>query len=163
METELWTNRSFEPLEIQLAPCSTQIKETHLMATAHAIVTLPRHGRGAHPDNASLALDGRGRTKMAIKDMADSEEHSGSLYWLVTRVEDMKLANLEQEMITWKQQIHVDLPARGPGSKKRKTETMEWAAAELPSLPILVNKQALQKHTLLQVHLKKAKKAEPGA
>ena len=43
--TELWTNRNFEALEIQFAPFSSQLKESHLMANAHAVVTLPKNGR----------------------------------------------------------------------------------------------------------------------
>ena len=38
---ELWAKRDFEPLEIQLAPFSSQVKDTRLMATAHAVVTIP--------------------------------------------------------------------------------------------------------------------------
>ena len=155
-KSELWTNRSFEPLELQLAPASSQIKETNLMASAHAIVTLPKHGRGAHPTNMSLALDGRTRTRIATKGMCDDpdDDHWGSLYWLVTRTEEAKLANLEQDMVTWQQQIKVTLPA----PKRRKTEVLEWEASELPAFPILVNKKALAKHTLLQVfHNKKDK------
>ena len=62
---ELWTQRDFDAFEIQLGPFSSQLKETHLMATAHAVVGTPKHGRGAHPENLSLALDGRGRTCIA--------------------------------------------------------------------------------------------------
>ena len=52
---ELWTQRDFEALELQLAPVSSQLKDSNLMATGHAVVGLPKHGRGSHPDNTSLA------------------------------------------------------------------------------------------------------------
>jgi hypothetical protein len=65
--SEVWTKRAFEPLEIQLGPWSSQLKDTHLMASAHVVVGLPKHGRGAHPENLSLAFDGRGRTSLHLK------------------------------------------------------------------------------------------------
>ena len=37
------------------------------MAVAHVAVGIPQHGRGAHPESLSLALDGRGRTCIAQK------------------------------------------------------------------------------------------------
>ena len=40
--SELWTKRAFEPLEIQLGPWSSQLKDTHLMASAHVAVGLAR-------------------------------------------------------------------------------------------------------------------------
>ena len=110
-KTELWTARNFEPLAIQLAPCSSQLKETHLMPGANAVVTLPKHGRGAHPQNASFALDGRSRAVMANKDMVDLEEHRGSLYWVVTRTSDAKAVNLDVEMAQWTLSIQMTLPA----------------------------------------------------
>ena len=53
--------------EIQLRPFSAQFKETRLMAVAHVVVGIPQHGRGAHLENWSLALYGRGRTCSAQK------------------------------------------------------------------------------------------------
>ena len=53
---ELWTKRDFEALELQLAPVSSQLKDSNLMAAGHAVVGLPKHGRGSHPDNTSLPL-----------------------------------------------------------------------------------------------------------
>ena len=81
-KSELWTKRDFEPLEIQLAPFSSQLKETHLMASAHAVVTIPKHGRGAHPGNISLALDGRTRNLIAMSGSLDQDEHHGFLFWV---------------------------------------------------------------------------------
>ena len=79
-KSELWAKRDFEPLETQLAPFPSQIKDTHLMATAHAVVTIPKHGRGAHPTQGSLALDGRSRSMLARSGAADKDEHHGSLF-----------------------------------------------------------------------------------
>ena len=44
---ELWTKRDFEALELQLAPVSSQLKDSNLMAAGHAVVGLPKHDRGA--------------------------------------------------------------------------------------------------------------------
>ena len=54
--SEVWTNRSFEPLEIQLGPWSSQLKESHLMTSGHALVGLPKNGSGAHPEHQAMAL-----------------------------------------------------------------------------------------------------------
>ena len=76
---EVWTNRSVEPLEIMIGPWSSALKDSHLMASRHALVGLPKNGPGAHPDNQAMALDGRGKNKIAPKGELDSEEHKGSL------------------------------------------------------------------------------------
>ena len=106
-KSELWTKRDFEPLEIQLAPFSSQIKDTHLMATAHAVVTLPKHGRGSHPTNGSFALDGRSRNMIARIGVVDKEEHHGSLFWVITRTSETKEVNLELHLVA----EHQDEPA----------------------------------------------------
>ena len=79
-KSEVWTNRAFQPLEIQFGPFSSQLKDTHLMASAHAVLDLPKNGRGSHPENQVLALDGRGRNLMAPKGLCDTDEHAGSFF-----------------------------------------------------------------------------------
>ena len=61
------------------APHSSQLKDTHLVANAHALVALPKSGRGAHPHNLSLALDGRCWNLIAAKDSLDSWGTQGLL------------------------------------------------------------------------------------
>jgi len=55
---KLWTLRDSDAFEIQLGPFSSQLKEPHLTAVAHAVVGIPKHGRGAHLENLTLVLDG---------------------------------------------------------------------------------------------------------
>ena len=148
---ELHTRRDFDPYEIIFAPVSSQIKDSHLMAAAHAVVTLPKHGCGAHPENLSVALDGRGRNMIASKGLVDSEEHKGSLYWIVTRTSNPKEANLDLENCSWQQEIKVNLPI--PAIKKRKIDPVSWSSHELPSFPVMVNKKGIKKHTKLCVFL----------
>ena len=148
-KSEVYTKRDFEPFEIMLAPHSSQLKDSHLMASAHAVVTLPKHGRGAHPDNQSLALDGRCRHLIASQGTVGPDEHTGSLYWVVTRTSQAKEANLDFENITWEQHIKFSFPA----AKKRKLGPVDWEPAELPAFPILVNKKAIPKHTKLCVYM----------
>jgi hypothetical protein len=150
-KSELWTKRDFEPLEIQLAPFSSQLKETHLMASAHAVVTIPKHGRGAHPGNISLALDGRTRNLIAKSGSLDKDEHHGSLFWVVTRTSEPKEVNLDLDNVAWSQNIKVSLPA----PNKRKTKVLDWDSSELPSFPDLVNKRAVKKRAKLSVFLAK--------
>ena len=153
---ELWTKRDFEPLEIQLGPFSSQLKDTHLMASAHAVVGLPKHGRGAHPEHLCVALDGRGKTQMAEKGSIDSEEHRGSLFWLVERTSKPSEANLTFEHATLEQHTKVSLP----GPKRRKVNMVQWETSELPTIPILVNKKAIKKHIKLFVFQAEKKKEE---
>ena len=155
-KSEIWTKRDFEPLEIMLAPYSSQIKDSHLTTSAHAPLTLPKTGRGCHPEDQSLALDGRCRNLMARKDLIDPEEHTGSLYWVVTRTSETKEQNLEFENFTWEQNIQVSMPS--PVSKKRKLDPVHWSSSELPSFPVLLNKKALKKHTKLCVFMADKKK-----
>ena len=154
---EVHTRREFEPLEIVLAPFSSQIKDTHLMVTAHALVTLPKHGRGAHPSNGTLAMDGRLRNVIASAGLLDKQEHAGSLYWMVTRTCNVKECNLDMDQITWQQNIKVNVPA----PKKRKVEVLDWETSELPAFPVMVNKKKIEKHVKLCVFLADQKKKDP--
>ena len=151
---EVYTKRDFEAHEILLAPHSSQLKDSHLMALTNAPVTLPRTGRGAHPENTGLALDGRCRTLIASEGALDEKEYTGSLYWLVTRTGDPAEANLQVENVTFKQNIEVVIS----GHKKRKLAPVEWDPSEMPSLPILTNKKAIEKHTKLCMFAKEARK-----
>ena len=87
-------------------------------AGKHVVVGLPKHGRGAHPENQNLALDGRGKNLIANKDVLDGDEHMGSLFWLVGKTSNSSDANLSMGMATFEQQIKVHLS----GPKRRKIE-----------------------------------------
>ena len=101
-KSELWTKRPFEALEIQLAPWSSQLKDTHLMMNSqHALVSLPKHGPGAHPDNQCLALDGRGKGLIAPAGALDADDHTGSLFWVVQRTSKASDANLTLQDVTF--------------------------------------------------------------
>ena len=118
------------------------------MAGNHVVVGLPKHGRGSHPDNQSLALDGRGKNLIANKEVLDDDEHLGSLVWLVGKTSSSSDANLSMEIATFEHQIKVHLP----GPKRRKSETSKWDPPEMPGVPILTYINALQKHTKLLVY-----------
>ena len=100
----------------------------------------------------SLTLDGRGRTSIARKGMIDDSEHKGSLFWLVARTSKPLECNLVFETVTWENKVSFNLPAK----KKQKT-SVDWDSSELPSIPILVNKKAIKKHTKLAVFQKDEK------
>ena len=117
------------------------------MASLHALVGLPKSGPGAHPDNHVLALDGRGKNKIAPKGELDSEEHQGSLFWVVGRTSKAVNANLVMEIISFDTQIQMSLPA----PKKRKTATCFWDSSMMPTVPILVNKTKINKNIQLLV------------
>ena len=71
------------------------------MTTAHAVVGIPKHGRGAHLESLSLAFDGRGRTCIAHQGALDSQEHLGSLFWLVSRTSTASQANLVPDNVVF--------------------------------------------------------------
>ena len=85
------------------------------------------------------------------------EEHTGSLFWAISRVPDKKEANLTLESLGWEQEIKVKLP--GPPGKKRKVEPVSWDTLEFPSIPILVNLHNIKKHTMLKVNLVEKKQS----
>ena len=121
------------------------------MLNANAVVALPKHGRGAHPDHMTLALDGRGRTMMQKSGTIDDNQHSGCLYWLITRTSESAEANLVLEPIQWSSSVEVKLP------NKKLKQCVKWEPHELPQLPVLVNKKGLKAHTFLKVFLDEKK------
>ena len=143
---ELWTNRDFETHELVFAPLTSQLKETHLSFHNNCSIALPRHGPGAPRDNLQLALDGRGRASLASENLVDSSEHTGALFWLVQRVPRQEPANMSLDIVGWSHSVALFPPL----PKKPKHET-KWDAADLPTLPIMINKQAIKAHTRLTV------------
>ena len=115
------------------------------MSDLHAAVGLPKVGPGAHPDNQALALDGRGKSLMAPKDLLDNEVHTGSFFWVVGRTSKASEANLVLENITFEHQVKLSLPA----PKKRRTETCAWDCSSIPSVPVMINKTSIEKHMQL--------------
>ena len=155
-KSELYTKRTFQPLEIMLGPCSSQLKETHMTLSANAPVGLPKQGPGSLPAGMhGLALDGRSRTLMAAAGSCDPKAHTGSLYWLVKKVDKEALANLEIEIASCEQAVTVHMPA----FKKRKSckggpagpVSSTWEVADMPTFPVLVNRKQIKPHTRLCV------------
>ena len=128
------------------------------MASLHALVGLPKSGPGVHPDNHALALDGRGKSKIAPKGELDEEEHQGCLFWVVGRTSKAEHANLVLEDVSFMTDVEVSLPA----PKKRKTESCTLDASMMPTVPILVNKTRIKENIQLLVFQpqKKQDKAE---
>ena len=118
------------------------------MAGNHVVVGLPKHGRGAHPENQNLALDGRGKNLIANKEVLDNDEHMGSLFWLAGKTSSSSDANLSMEVATFEHQIKVHLP----GPKRRKIESSKWDILDMPGVPVLINMKTIKKHTKLLVY-----------
>ena len=151
-KTELWTKRDFSPSELLFAPLSNQLKETHLMALANVQVGIPKYGSGAHPEGGNLSLDGRGSTVLAEPGRVDSQEHLGNLFWLVQRTSDKAKVNLTLESVAMQQQVTLNFPVL-----KKKKQMVEWDPADLPSVPVLLNRRAIKAHTRLAVYLEDKK------
>ena len=114
------------------------------MAAAHAVVNLPKHGEGAHPEQQSLALDGRGRNVIAKAGSIDDQEHLGSLFWIITRTNVAADSNLSFEPLAWENKMVLTLP-----DKKKRKVSSDWTSESLPQIPLLVNKKAIKANTQL--------------
>ena len=153
---EVWTKRDFLPKELAFAPVSSLLKVSHLTLAANQPVGVPLHGAGAHPGGTPLALDGRARASIAAQDLVDSQEHKGSLFWIVERTSDSSQANMCLEPVTWEHRVTLNMPF-----KKKKKHTVEWESKDLPSVPLLINKKEIKAHQRLStMHLPPAKKDE---
>ena len=126
------------------------------MASANAVLGVPKHGRGAHADMQNLALDGRGQLLMAASGTLDTSDHSGSLYWVVSRTSEAPKANLVLDQVSWEQKVSVTVPAL---KKRRKTHQVDWSSSEVPSVPVMVNPKAIKAHTMLALYLPEPPKA----
>ena len=126
------------------------------MAMGHAVVTLPKHGRGSHPENGALAIDGRGKNMLAPSGLVGSSLQTGALFWAITRTTKASEANMILENVSFESTVKVHLPA----PKKRRVESNTWGPTENPQVPILVSKGALKKHIQLFV-FQAEKKKEP--
>ena len=153
--SELWTARAFEPEELILGPLSSQLMDTHIMHQQSAVVGIPKHGRGSHPGNQSLALNGRGKLLCAREGSIDKEQHKGVLFFLVGRTseEDQVTMTMEQASLEMSLTVHLPLskkkrPIAG-GADLLQSTSSEWKKEELPSIPVLINKKALKAHVRL--------------
>ena len=154
---EVYAKRDFMPFEILLAPHTSQLKDTHLTNQANANVSLPRHGRGSHPEDGHLSLDGRCRNLLASSGSLDEQTHTGSLFWLVTRSCDPSEANMEQECAQFEATFKCSFTG-SPALKKRKVDPVEWSRQEMPGIPFLFNSKPIAARTKLVMHLPSKKK-----
>ena len=73
---------------------------------------------------------------------------------MVARTSKASEANMSLENATFEQTLKVTLPA----PKKRKTTNLTWEREEMPSVPILVNKDKIEKNKQLLTFLAEKKK-----
>ena len=149
---EVWTKRDFGPHELIFAPLVSMIKDTHLTLQGHAVLGVPKQGLGAHLAHQPLALDGRGKLLLAKAGTLDSNEHKGNLYWCVQRTSTNQDANMTAESVAWEHQVTLSMPF------KKKKSTVDWASKDLPTIPILINKNKIAKDTQLLVFYSDKKK-----
>ena len=77
----------------------------------------------------------------------DAHKHLGLLFFVVERSQVPDEANMSLEVVPWEYSVDIEMP-----SKKRKKQSVQWDAQDLPSISILVNKKAIKEHTRLVVH-----------
>ncbi len=156
-KTEVWTLRDFPAKELVFAPLVSQIRETHLARQAsHAPLGLPKVGPGKHPQSLGLALDGRQRAMLAAQGSVDDAEHTGLLFFAVTRSSSASEANMAFDAVTFEHTVVVKLPL------KRKSSSATWESQHLPSVPILVNPKAIKARTRLGVHQPREQETKEG-
>ena len=150
---EVWTLRDFKAKEIQILPVTSQLKGSHLTSGASALVGLPTHGAGKHPSGSSVALDGRGRSFLhrAGAPGEATVETKGSLYWIISRTDKKGDANLSEESTTFGSSFEINIL----GVKKN----IQWGSSDMPVIPIMTNRKAIKKETLLKVFLAPREKA----
>lgn len=141
--TEVWTMRRFSAKELVIPILSSEVKDCFYTKNLHAFISLPQHGPGRHPEGKQLAFDGRGRSRLASAGILDDQEHRGLLCWAIER-DSGDSCNLLVDQVS--ADVLVDLKL--PGSKKRR---INFGSDDLPSIPVLINPQAIPKHTRLFV------------
>ena len=146
--SEVWTLRKFAAGELVVPLISTEMKSGLWSKGLSALVNLPAHGEGKHPQGKDLAIDGRGRQKLWSAGTVELEERKGCLCWLLERTTDYDEANLKLETLTWSLSVHLQIPA----AKKQKT-SLQWPSETLPGLPVVVNPKAIKEKTRLRVFL----------
>ena len=109
--SEVWTKRSFEPLEIQLGPWSSQLKDSHLMTTCMLWWAFPKVALVHILTITPWSLTVQARTRWHLNGEFDEEEHTESLFWVVGRTSQVVDVNLVLENITFETQIKMSLPA----------------------------------------------------
>ena len=80
---------------------------------------------------------------MAQKGSIDPEERIGPLFWLVGRTSKDKEANMELQHVSFESLYKVVLPS----SKKRKASQVHREPHDMRSLPVMVNKKAINNNT----------------
>ena len=71
---------------------------------------------------------------------------------MVHRASSEKEANMVLEQVSSEQHVTLHMPL-----KKKKTQ-VDWEPADVPTIPILMNKKAIKEHTKLLVFLPETKK-----
>ena len=107
----------------------------------NAVMGVPKHGRGAHPDpSKTLALDGRTHNKLSRKEGAQR-----NLYWLIERTSNNKQANLVIEQAQAKMTLALTLPS------SKKVINDKWDKTEMPLVPLITNNKPIKARTRLMV------------
>lgn len=146
--SEVWTLRKFAAGELVIPLVALEMKSGLWTKGLSAMVSLPAHGQGRHPQGKDLAIDGRGRSKLWSSGSVDQEERRGCLCWVIERTSEFDVANLKIEVLTWSLQVNLHVPA----AKKQRT-SLQWGSETLPGLPVLANPRLIKERTRLAVYL----------
>ena len=128
-EYEVWTLKDFKAGSLMLAPVSSEIKQRFWTAGRAAIV------KDTFKDNP-MVIDGR------IRAAFDSKCSFG-LFWLVTREKTDKAKNINMEIQYVKAKRTLELEMLDNTIAKIEGDS------EQPSIPVVVNKEKVKKHTRL--------------
>ena len=87
------------------------------------------------------------RQTLAKEGVIDAQKHIGVLFFVVERSQVQDESNMVLETVPWDFSVELEMPL-----KKRKKQSVQWIAQDLPSVSILVNKKPIKEHTRLVVH-----------
>ncbi len=130
---EVWTARDFKPGTLKLCPETTEVKERHFTHGRSALVHLKGGKGGKH-----CFLDSR------LRSNPESEKHSFSMFYLVTRPVKADGCN----MVLRGAKFKLDMGISFVDSATPKEE-FTWDDAEAPCCPYMVNPNKIAKRTKL--------------
>lgn len=132
-QTEVWTNRDFKAKEIEFAPDSTEFRDRYW---SQKISVLAKNGDRLHPDRKHLVIESRLRTTIA------ADKHF-SFFFVVTRSAEDSECNMAVEYCESLIKATVKFPY------EKTPRVTEYAADDLPQVPIMYNPKKIGKGTKL--------------
>ena len=131
--TEVWTMKEFAPGDLQFGPESTEIKARHWSQNRSAIA---KNTASGDKRSRPCVIDGR------VRGAVEGKSPFG-LFWILRRAPKEEKAKQNMEIVYTTAEMKLKLDIDG------KKVDCDMAIDKMPSIPILVNKNKIKKHTEL--------------